>query len=67
MVNDLNFLSQFQKVYTEQQAGRISKSLFELVSRHELLKKNNYSNDTAKFFMKAVCEIAIIEMQGLSV
>ena len=67
VVNDLHFLSQFQKVYPQLEASRMSKTLFELLTRHELIKRYNYSNDTAKFFIKAVCEIAIIERPSLSV
>ena len=67
MVNDLHFLSQFQKVYTEGEATQISITLADLFTRYKLLKENKYSNDTSKFFIKAICTVAIIGMPSLSV
>ena len=34
---------------------QISATLAELFSRYNLLNRNNYSNDTSKFFIKAIC------------
>ena len=52
MVSDLHFLSQFQKVFTEEQAAIRNRCLFDYVTQYELLKNNNYSNNTVKFFYK---------------